>query len=373
MTPPRRVGELGAAAVLGAAGAAFAPPVLRAARRALGALRGLADGGGGAAVAGASPALGIGATPVLDLSYLSKSGRVQILAKCEFLNPTGSIKDRMVEYVLRKAVASGELRAGGTIVSATSGNTGASVAMLAARLGHPYKVITNTKCSSEKVNIMRAFGGEVVVGPSGIAADHPDHYQNLAIAMCKENPSFYDLDQYGNQLNPETYYHTLGPEIWKDTQGKVTHFVAGGSTGGTMSGTARYLKEQNSAVQAVMPDPVGSVFFDFFKRGVPEAELQAGSYQVEGVGKDSIPTTMHFGVVDDMMQVRDTAAVDVCLEVGKRSGVLIGGSSGLNVAGAVELSGKIEEGVIVTVLPDSGFKYLSKIYDPTWREAKIKA
>lgn len=374
--PPHQVGGLGVAAVLGAAaGAALGPPVLRAARRAFGALRGLAGGGGGgaASVAGASSALGIGATPILDLSYLSKTGRVQILAKCEFVNPTGSIKDRMVEYVLQKAVASGELKAGGTIVSATSGNTGASVAMLAARLGHPYKVITNTKCSTEKVNIMRAFGGEVVVGPSGIAADHPDHYQNLAIAMCKENPSFYDLDQYGNQLNPETYYHTLGPEIWKDTQGKVTHFVAGGSTGGTMSGTAKYLKERNSAVQAVMPDPVGSVFFDFFKRGVPEAELQAGSYQVEGVGKDSIPTTMHFGVVDDMVQVRDNAAVDVCLEVGKRSGVLIGGSSGLNVAGAVELSGKIEEGVIVTVLPDSGFKYLSKIYDPTWREAKIKA
>jgi len=364
---------LAAAARLGAAGlvgAALGGPALRAARRALGALRGRAGG----PVPGTAPALGIGGTPVLDLSYLSRApGKVQILAKCEFANPTGSIKDRMVEYVLRKAVASGALKPGGTIVSATSGNTGASVAMLAARAGHPYRVVTNSKCSTEKVNIMRAFGGEVVVGPSGIPADHPEHYQNIAIRMCEEDPSCYDLDQYGNQLNPETYYATLGPEIWADTGGRVTHFVAGGSTGGTMSGTARYLKEQNPAVRAVMPDPVGSVFFPFWKQKVPEAELEAGSYQVEGVGKDSIPTTMHFDVVDDMLQVRDTTAVDVCLEVGRQSGVLIGGSSGLNVAGAVELSGQIGEGVIVTVLPDSGFKYLSKIYDPAWREAKIKA
>merc|ERR1719316_2489859 len=253
--------------------------------------------------------LKVGETPVLDLSHLSRNPAVKILAKCEFANPTGSIKDRMVQFVLEQAEAEGKLPAGGTIVAATSGNTGASVAMLAAMNGYDYKVITNAKCSAEKVNIMSAFGGEVVVGPSGVPADHPDHYQNMAISMRDADPSFYDLDQYSNPLNPESYYHTLGPEIWANTDGHVTHFVAGGSTGGTMSGTGRYLKDQNPEVECVMADPEGSVFYDYFKNKVPEEELIAGSYLVEGV--------------------------------------------------------------IVTVLPDSGFKYLSKIYNSEWRNKKL--
>ena len=315
--------------------------------------------------------LKVGETPVLDLSHLSRNPAVKILAKCEFANPTGSIKDRMVQFVLEQAEAEGKLPAGGTIVAATSGNTGASVAMLAAMNGYDYKVITNAKCSAEKVNIMSAFGGEVVVGPSGVPADHPDHYQNMAISMCDADPSFYDLDQYSNPLNPESYYHTLGPEIWANTDGHVTHFVAGGSTGGTMSGTGRYLKDQNPEVECVMADPEGSVFYDYFKNKVPEEELIAGSYLVEGVGKDSIPGAMDFGVVDGILQVADADAFETCLTVAKTTGVLIGGSSGLNVHGAAVLSGKIEEGVIVTVLPDSGFKYLSKIYNSEWRNKKL--
>ena len=230
----------------------------------------------------------IGDTQMLDISFLSRNPKVTILGKCEFMNPTGSIKDRMVEYVVGKAKAKGEIRDGDTIVAATSGNTGASVGMVAAMLGHPYIVITNAKCSQEKRDIMGAYGGEVRVGPSGVPASSPEHYQNLAIALCAENEGYYDLDQYGNQLNPETYYHTLGPEIWRDTAGRVTHFVAGGSTGGTVSGTGRYLKEQNPAVHVHMPDPYGSVVYDFHVNQVPEDQLQTGSYQCEGVGKDSI-------------------------------------------------------------------------------------
>ena len=317
------------------------------------------------------PRYKVGDTPVLDISFLSQNPKVTILGKCEFANPTGSIKDRMVSYVLERAVAEGKLEPGGTIVAATSGNTGASVAMIAAMNGYDYKVITNAKCSEEKRNIMGAFGGEVIVGPSGVPADDPNHYQNMAISLSEEH-GWYDLDQYGNQLNPEAYYYTLGPEIWKDTEGQVTHFVAGGSTGGTISGTGRYLKEQNPDVHIHCPDPHGSVFYDYQVNAVPEDQLAPGSYQVEGVGKDSIPPTMHFDVVDSMSQHDDIDCFMTCREIAKTTGVLIGGSSGLNAYAAAQLSGQIEEGVIVTVFPDSGFKYLSKVYNDDWLEAQTE-
>eukprot|EP00211_Chloroparvula_japonica_P002181 CAMPEP_0119133190 /NCGR_PEP_ID=MMETSP1310-20130426/13216_1 /TAXON_ID=464262 /ORGANISM="Genus nov. species nov., Strain RCC2339" /LENGTH=470 /DNA_ID=CAMNT_0007123875 /DNA_START=45 /DNA_END=1457 /DNA_ORIENTATION=- len=330
----------------------------------------MGDRGGGGEI---GQSYKVGDTPMLDLSFMSLQTGVKILAKCEFANPTGSIKDRMVQYVLQEAAKSGELPPEGTIVAATSGNTGASVAMLSAMNGYKYIVITNEKCSVEKRNIMGAFGGEVRVTPSGVPADDPLHYQNAAITLCEENPGFYDLDQYGNQLNPEAYYHTLGPEIWRDTAGQVTHFLAGGSTGGTISGTSKFLKEMNPDVKVHMPDPKGSVFYEFHVGGVPEEELCPGSYQVEGVGKDSIPPTMHFDVVDSMVQVDDLESFQTCQKVAQNTGVLVGGSSGLNVFAASKLSATVPEGsVIVTVLPDSGFKYLSKIYNSEWMDKQVK-
>lgn len=313
----------------------------------------------------------IGDTPMVDLSFLSANPCVKIFGKAEFFNPSGSIKDRIANHIISCAEAEGKLRPGGTVVAATSGNTGSAIAMVCAMRGYKYIVITNEKTSKEKRDSMAAYGGQVLVGPSGKPADHPLHYQNMAVTLCKENPDYFDVDQYDNPRNPEAYYLTLGPEIWEQTKGAVTHFVAGGSTGGTISGTGKYLKEMKPEVKVCMPDPKGSVFWDFYKEGVPEEELQPGSYQVEGVGKDSIPGAMNFGVVDEMLQLNCKQSFEMCRRVAAEDGMLIGGSSGLNLSAAVELSKTAAEGsVIVAVMPDSGIKYLSKIFNDEWMVEK---
>lgn len=252
-------------------------------------------------------------------------------------------------------------------------------------------MITNAKCSEEKRDSMRAYGGQVIVAKDGLPADHPEHYVNLEATLVERHKGegYFGVDQYENLDNPEAYYQTLGPEIWRQTEGAVTHFVAGGSTGGTVSGTGRYLKDKSGGkVRVLLPDPVGSVLLGAFHNpgsdqaegapqgGKPHAPLEegvlaAGKYAVEGVGKDSVPGTMAFEHVDAVLSVTDKQAVDMCLRMAHEEGVLAGGSSGLNVHGAVELSARVPAGsVIVTVLPDTGLKYLSKIYNKEWRESK---
>ena len=360
----------------------------------------------------------VGDTPLVDLSSLSAKPGVQILGKAEFLNPSGSIKDRIAKHIISVAEEEGKLRPGGTVVAATSGNTGSAVAMVCAMKGHKCILYTNGKTSKEKCDSMASYGAKLVVGPSGVPADDPTHYQNLAATEAANNPDYFDIDQYDNARNPEAYYLSLGPEIWEQTEGRVTHFVAGASTGGTISGTGRYLKEQNRLIHVCMPDPDGSVFWDYWLNGIPPAELKPRSYQVryltppppppprfghvcsclrcpyalllvlsahhdlwefamplypqvEGVGKDSIPAAMDFAVVDSMMKVTDKSSFQMCRRVASEEGVLVGGSSGLNLAAAVELSKTAPEGsVIVAVMPDSGVKYLSKIFNDEWMEEK---
>jgi len=318
----------------------------------------------------------VGNTPLLDLSRLSKAENVKILAKMEFLNPTGSIKDRIALHMISRAESEGKIKPGvTTIVASTSGNTGCSVAMVCALKGYDYIVITSKKCSEEKRGSMRAFGGQVIIADDGLAADHPEHYVNLESTLCEQNENYFGIDQYENQHNPEAYYTSLGPEIWQQTRGRVTHFVAGGSTGGTVTGTGAYLKHvSDNQVQVLMPDPVGSVIFEHWAKHVPENELQASGYKVEGVGKDSIPGTLDLSFVDAMISVTDKQSIQMCQTLSSTAGALVGGSSGLNVYAAVELSKELgrqnpsREFTIVTVLPDSGLKYLSKIYNQTWCE-----
>lgn len=313
----------------------------------------------------------IGNTPMVDLSSLSANPQVRIFGKCEFANPSGSIKDRIADHILTRAEQEGKLKPGGTVVAATSGNTGAAVAMIAAMKGYKYIVITNEKTSKEKCDAMRAYGGEVILGPSGVPADHPEHYQNIAVRLCKENADYFDVDQYDNPNNPEAYYRTLGPEIWMQTKGKVTHFVAGGSTGGTISGTGRFLKDMNPDIKVLLPDPVGSVFWDYWVHRVPADKLEAKSYQCEGVGKDSIPGAINFDVVDKMVQVTDQQSFAMCRRLAKTEGMLVGGSAGLNLHAAVEMSARAPPGsVIVAILCDNGVKYLSKVYNDDWIKAK---
>ena len=315
----------------------------------------------------------IGSTPLLDLSQYSLNEKVKIFAKCEYLNPSGSIKDRIAQHIIGQAEASGELKPGMTVVAATSGNTGAAIAMACALRGYDYIVITNEKTSKEKVDAMRAYGGEVIVSPSGVAPDHPDHYQNIEDRLCAENPgTYYGVDQYNNPYNAEAYEATLGPEIWRQTSGDVTHFVAGGSTGGTVSGTGRYLKSENADVRVVMADPKGSVFWDHVVKGVSADDVCVSkSWEMEGVGKDSIPGCFDINVIDGMVRGNDEDAFAMCREVAANDGLLLGGSAGLNLHAARVLSGEVDDGsVIVTVFPDNGVKYLSKIYNDSWLESK---
>jgi len=312
----------------------------------------------------------IGGTPMIDLSAFSANPRVKIYGKCEYLNPSGSIKDRIAQEILSRALETGELKPGMTVVAATSGNTGAAIAMACAIRGFPYIVITNKKTSKEKIDAMRAYGGEVIVAPSGVPADHPDHYQNIEATMCAKNPNYYGVNQYDNPYNADAYEKTLGPEIWSQTKGKVTHFVAGGSTGGTITGTGRYLKSVDPTIKIVLADPKGSVLWDYFVNDVPEDELQAKSWEVEGVGKDSIPGVLDTDVIDGAVQGDDKSSFRTVRMVAESSGVLLGGSSGLNLHAARVLSSHIKEGVICTVLCDSGVKYLSKIFNDDWLQAK---
>ena len=320
-----------------------------------------------------SPQQLIGGTPILDLSAYSLNPNVRILAKTEYLNPSGSIKDRIAQHMLSNAERTGRLKPGMTVVAATSGNTGSAIAMACALRGYEYIVITNEQTSKEKVDSMKAYGGEVLISPSGVSPDDPEHYQNIENRLCEENPeTYYGVDQYNNPFNAEAYEATLGPEIWKQTSGEVTHFIAGGSTGGTVSGTGRFLKSQNPDVRVLMADPRGSVFWDHVVNGVAAADVKVSKgWETEGVGKDSIPGCFDINVVDGMVRATDEHAFRTCREVASNDGLLIGGSSGLNLHAARVLSGTVEDGAtIVTVLPDSGVKYLSKIYNDDWLAGK---
>lgn len=308
-----------------------------------------------------------GNTPLVDLTALAtpQVGNVRVLAKCEFMNPGYSIKDRIVYHILDEAEASGALKPGMTIVAASSGNTGAATAMAAAMRGYKCIIITSPKCSQEKMDAIRAYGVELLVTASGLKPEDPAHYMNIEISLCEENSNYFGVNQYENQLNPLAHYKTLGPEIWKQTEGKVTHFVAAGSTGGTISGTGRYLREASEGrTKIVMADPVGSIFFDYFKTG----ELnQPEGFEVEGVGKENIPGTMDFSQIDDAIRVADKDAFRMCHVMARDEGIMAGGSGGLNVYAAIQVANAVTEpSTVVTVIPDSGIKYLSKIYNEKW-------
>ena len=304
----------------------------------------------------------VGKTPLIEVP--SPNPLVKIYAKAEFMNPTGSIKDRIAEHILNTAEAEGKLKQGvSTVVAASSGNTGSAIAMACSTRGYKCKIFTNAKCSEEKVNAVRAYGGEIVVGPTGVPAEHPEHYQNLAVAAAAE-PNCFDVDQYDSPANPEAYYKSLGPEIWSQTNGEVTHFVAAGSTGGTITGVGQYLKDQNQDVEVILADPHGSCFSDYYLTGTHSG---ATSFLIEGVGKDSIPGAMKFDVVDYAIQISDAQAVKVCHELSQNEGMLVGGSSGLNVAAAQEIAKTLTKpATIVTVCPDTGLKYLTKYYNAGW-------
>ena len=308
----------------------------------------------------------VGHTPLVRLQNLNKNPLATILLKVEFLNPSGSIKDRIALHIINDAERRGLLKPGGTIVENTSGNTGAAVAMIGAIRGYHVILTMPDKVSKEKQNALKAYGAQIVVTPTSAAPDSPDHYVNTAIRLASESPGSFRPNHYDNLKNPEAHYLTTGPEIWEQTDGHIDYLIASGSTGGTISGTGRYLKEKNPAIQVIMPDPVGSIYTTYFKTG----KIPAGgncNYLLEGIGEDHIAHALDFSVVDEVFPVQDKDAFSIARQLASREGLLVGGSSGANVWGALEIAKRLTKpAVIVAILPDSGVKYLSKFFDDEW-------
>ena len=305
----------------------------------------------------------IGRTPLVALNRLFPQKRIKVLAKLEFFSPTGSIKDRIIRHIVLKAESEGRLRAGGTIVEGTSGNTGAAVAMIAALRDYRSIVVMPEKASREKREAAKALGAEVIVCPEGI------DYIGKALTIAEGIPGAFCINQYDNPDNIEAHYLETGPEIWADTGGRLDYIVAGAGTGGTVSGIARYLKERDPRIKVVVPDPEGSVYGPYFRTGKIDAGPH-GKYLVEGVGKNHLVGCMDFAVIDEVMTFRDSEAFHAAKQLARHEGILAGGSSGANIWACQKLAAAIEgDAVIVTLLPDSGLKYLTKLYDDQWYAA----
>ncbi|GAC1387202.1 MAG: cystathionine beta-synthase [Herpetosiphon sp.] len=309
---------------------------------------------------------GIGNTPLIRINKLAAGLKVKVAAKVEFMNPGGSVKDRIGPAMIDDAERQGTLKPGGTIVEATSGNTGVGLAIAAAVKGYKTIFVMPDKMSDEKIRLLRAFGARVVITPTAVEPDDPRSYYSVARRIAAETPNAILAGQYWNPANPEAHYRSTGPEIWQQSGGQVDVFVAGMGTGGTISGVSRFLKEQNPHVVTVGVDPLGSLYTEYFRTGALGA---VHGYKVEGVGEDFIPTTIDFKLIDDVVQVNDREAFLMTRRLTREEGLFVGGSCGMAMAGALKWvrGHDLPEGAtVVVLLPDSGSRYLSKIFSDDW-------
>ncbi len=299
----------------------------------------------------------MGNTPLLHLSRLTRGMKPMVLAKLEMLNPGGSVKDRIGIRMIEEAERQGLLKKGGTIIEPTSGNTGVGLAIAAAIKGYKAVFVMPDKMSQEKISLLKAYGAEVVITPTAVPRESPESYYSVAERLSREIPGGFQPNQYFNQANPRTHYDTTGPEIWEQTAGKIDYFVAGVGTGGTISGVAKYLKEQNPKVRIVGVDPEGSLYTGDKVR----------PYKIEGIGEDFIPGTVDLSLIDEWVTVSDRDSFLMARRAVREEGVLIGGSCGSALVGALEVAKRVpEDKVIVVLLPDSGRSYLSKVFNDAW-------
>ncbi len=310
----------------------------------------------------------IGRTPLVKLNRLTRGIKATVLAKMENLNPGFSVKDRIGVAMIEAAEREGILKPGGTIVEATSGNTGIGLALAAAVKGYKCIFVMTDKASVEKSRYLKALGADVVITPVSAKPGTPDHYVSTAQRIAGETPNSFYPDQYSHPANPEAHYRTTGPEIWEQTEGKITHFISGLGTGGTISGTGRFLKEQNPQIKVIGADPYGSVFKTYKETG---KLVEATPYLVEGIGQEVVPPNVHIKYVDEIINITDRESFDMSRQLGRKEGLFCGGSTGTNLAAALRVARDADpDAVVVFIVCDTGEHYLTKHHSDEWMKEK---
>ena len=310
----------------------------------------------------------IGNTPLIKLNRLARDVKAQVFAKMESLNPGYSVKDRIGVAMIEAAEREGILKPGGTVVEATSGNTGIGLALAAAVKGYKCIFVMTDKASVEKSRYLKALGADVVITPVSAKPGTPNHYVSTARRIAAETPNSFYPDQYSHPANPDAHYRTTGPEIWRQTEGKITHFVAGIGTGGTISGTGRFLKEKNPSIKIVGADPYGSIFKTFKETG---NVIEATPYLVEGIGQEIVPPNVHINYVDEVINVTDRESFEMSRQLGRFEGIFCGGSTGTNLAAALRVASTLDENAIVVfIVCDTGEHYLTKHHSDEWLKEK---
>jgi cystathionine beta-synthase len=309
----------------------------------------------------------VGWTPLIRLNRVTRGIKTPVYAKAEFYNPGGSVKDRIGLPIIERAEREGALKPGGTVVEGTSGNTGVGLAIAAALKGYRCIFTMPDKMSQEKVRLLKAFGAEVIITPTAVPPDHPDNYVMRAKKIASETPNAILANQFYNDANPQAHYDTTGPELWEQSEGRITHFVAAAGTGGTLTGVGRYLKEKNPKIKIVAGDPTGSILAEYW-RSKGKNKIEGVPYKIEGIGQDKVPGTLDMSVIDDFQTVSDRDAFAMARRLTREEGLFVGGSTGLIAHVALGIARNVNDpdAFIVTVLCDTGERYLSKLYSDEW-------